>query len=78
MQLLVPDFDRCQREQREELRSIVTHLGPTANHDPAQFGLLGYSCATLQHDDSQLVEEIWPQVTGGHAAGHSGGAGAAA
>jgi hypothetical protein len=40
----------------------VGQLGPTANHDPAQFGLLGYSCATLQHDDSKLVEEIWPQV----------------
>lgn len=62
VQLLTQDFDRCQREQREALRSIVTHLGPAANHDPAQFGLLGYSCAQLQQDEAQMVEEIWPQV----------------
>jgi hypothetical protein len=63
VQLLVQDFDRCQRQQREVLRSLVAGLQPCAARDPAQYGLLGYSCAQLPHDDSQLVEEIWPQVS---------------
>jgi hypothetical protein len=62
VQLLTLDVDGCAREHRETLRSIVSQLGPAAAHDPSQFGLLGYSCNRLQHDDSQLVEEIWPQV----------------
>lgn len=62
VQLLVQDFDRCQRQQREALRSLVADLQPCAARDPSQYGLLGYSCAQLPHDDSQLVEEIWPQV----------------
>lgn len=62
VQLLMHDYDNCQRQQREELRNLVTQLGPAASSDPSQYGLLGYSCAEVPLDESQLVEEIWPKV----------------
>lgn len=65
VQLLMHDYDSCQRQQREELRALVSQLGPAAHSQPQQYGLLGYSCAEVPLDESQLVEEIWPQVRAG-------------
>lgn len=62
VQLLVQDFDRCQQQQRQELRALVSSLPPAASRDPSQFGLLSYGCVALPHDDAQLVEDIWPKV----------------
>lgn len=62
VQLLVQDFDRCQQQQRHELRQLVSSLPPAASRDPSQFGLLSYGCVALPHDDAQLVEDIWPKV----------------
>lgn len=64
VQLLVQDFDQCVQQEKQQLSQIVSRLPPAAAADPSQFGVLGYSCVALPHDDAQLVQDIWPKVRG--------------